>query len=222
MVNIVDALIILFLAVGALIGYKKGAIGMLVSLISVILVFYLSYILKTPLATFMYNHLPYIKFGGIFRNIPSINILFYNVIAFVLLFILLSIIFKIVIKLGNFMSKIVDHSIVLTLPSKLIGICIGLAEAYILIFVLILLFSCFSFSHEYFATSKLSSTMLTKTPFTTDLKDIYKAYNKISEIKHDKNDEKAIKILKKYNIITSKNVEKLIKNGKIKIERNGE
>ena len=39
MINVVDAVVVLFLGIGLFIGYRKGAIGMLVSLISTILIF---------------------------------------------------------------------------------------------------------------------------------------------------------------------------------------
>ena len=223
MVNIIDVLIILFLGMGLFVGYKRGAIGMLVSLISTILIFYLAYYFRKPLATVLYTNMPAINLGSGFENVFSINILFYNVVAFVILFVILSAIFGIVIKVGNLFSKIVDHSIVLTLPSKLIGMLIGVLEAYIFCFIFILVFSSIGFSNSYINSSKLTNVILSKTPLTSDFTNIHTAFKKINDMKGNENlNNESLDILKKYNIIDSKMIDKLIKDGKIDIEAKGD
>ena len=227
MINVIDGLIVLFLGIGLFVGYKRGAIGMLVSLISTILIFYLSYYFRRPLATFLYTNMPSINLGSGFENVFSINILFYNVVAFVLLFVVLSAIFGIVVQVGNLFSKIVDKTVVLTLPSKLIGMFIGLLEAYVFCFIFLLVFSSISFSNNYINSSKLTNVILNKTPLTTDFNNIHKAFQKINDMKGDKNiGKESLDILKEYNIIDQEKIEKLVDSGKIKKEmseeKNGE
>ena len=222
MVNIIDVLIILFLGIGLFVGYKRGAIGMLIGLVSTILVFYLSYYFRKPLASFLYTNMPSINIGNGFENVFSISILFYNVIAFIILFVIFSTAFGIIIKVGNLFSKVIDHSIILTLPSKIIGMLIGLLESYIFCFIFLLFFSSINFSNSYFNSSKLANIILSKTPLTSDLTNIHSAFQKIKNIEDNENLEKnSLDILKKYNIIDSKMIEKLIKSGKI-IEESGE
>ena len=225
MINIVDALIILFLAIGLFVGYKRGAIGMLIGLVSTILVFYLSYYFRKPLAAVLYTRMPAINLGSGFENVFSINILFYNVVAFILLFVILSAIFGIIIKVGNLFSKLVDKTVVLTLPSKLIGMFIGLLESYVFCFIFLLVFSSIAFSNNYINSSKLTNIILSKTPLTTDFNNIHAAFKKINDMKDDNNKDlgkDSLDILKKYNIIDDNMIEKLIDAGKIKEEMSDE
>ena len=129
--NIVDVVIILFLLAGILLGFKKGAIQSIAALVGTILIFVLAYYLKKPLSILMYTYLPFFKLGGIFEGITVANILIYEAIAFLIVLGILSSILGIVLKITGVISKIVDYSIILTLPSKLIGATVGFIESYV-------------------------------------------------------------------------------------------
>lgn len=221
--NVIDVIVILFLLAGCVIGFKKGAIQSFAYLIGTILVIWLSWILKDYLASFMYNHLPFFKLGGIFKGIQAVNILIYKGIAFFIILTILSSILGIVLKITGVISKIVDYSIILTLPSKIIGIVIGFVEAYISIFIILFVFSQFSFSHEYLKDSKYATFIIENTPKASGFNNSYVAFDKISDISKKDNsiNEKnynAFDILLKYHIISSKDLNKLIYCGKIDIE----
>ena len=218
-VNIIDAVIILFLLMGAVVGYKKGAVQMIAYIVGTILVVCLSWYLKKPVAIFMYTHFPYFRLGGALRNVYVINILIYQGIAFLIILSILSILLGIVLKFTGVLSRIVDKSIILTLPSKIIGTLLGFIEAYIFVFVLLFVFTQFSFSHEVVSGSKYTDLMLNKTPLTKEYRNSYKAFKEIKKIsKDDDSNSKAIDVLLKYDIINSKTMKKLVKYGKIKTE----
>ena len=122
--NVIDVVILLFLTMGAVLGFKKGAIQTLATLIGTILIIVLAYYLKNPLSVLMYTYLPFFKLGGIFKGITVVNILIYEAIAFFIILSILSVLLSIILKVTGIISKIVDHSIILTLPSKLIGIIV--------------------------------------------------------------------------------------------------
>ena len=96
--NVVDIVILIFLAFGALIGFKRGFTHELVSLVGIFVIIILSYILKNPVSVFFYNNLPFINFGGIFKDITVINILVYEIIAFFMIFALLTLVFNVLLK----------------------------------------------------------------------------------------------------------------------------
>ena len=218
-INIIDAVIILFLIAGAVFGYKKGAIQMIAYIIGTIFIIALSWYLKKPVAIFMYTHFPYFRLGGVLKNVYVINILIYQGIAFLLILSILSILLGIIFKFTGILSKIVDKSIILTLPSKIIGTLLGFLEAYIFIFTMLFIFSQFSFSHEILSESKYTNMMLNKTPLTKECRNSYKAFKEIKDVSNDEEaNSKAIDVLLKYNIITPKTMKKLIKYGKIKAE----
>lgn len=217
--NVIDVVILLFLAMGAVLGFKKGAIQTLATLIGTILIIVLAYYLKNPLSVLMYTYLPFFKLGGIFKGITVVNILIYEAIAFFVILSILSVLLSIILKVTGIISKIVDHSIILTLPSKLIGIIVGFLETYIFIFIILFIFSQFSFSNTVLKDSKFTNIILSKTPFTTGFKNSYKAFNEIRDLDNKNNkDYEALKTLLEYEIITPQNANKLVENGKINIK----
>lgn len=221
MINVIDAIIILFLLAGALLGFKRGAIQTLATLIGTILIIILAYYLKNPLSVFLYTYLPFFKLGGIFNGITVINILIYEAIAFLIVLGVLSVLLSVILKITGILSKIVDHSIILTLPSKLIGIAVGFLEAYVFLFVLLFIFSQFSFSSTVLKDSKYTNIILSKTPFTTGFKNSYNAFNEIRDLGNNNSSNKdyeALNTLLKYDIITTDNAHKLVDNGKINIK----
>lgn len=221
MINVVDAIIILFLLTGAVLGFKRGAIQTLATLIGTILIIIIAYYLKNPLSVFLYTYLPFFKLGGIFNGITVINILIYEAIAFLIVLGVLSVLLSVILKITGILSKIVDHSIILTLPSKLIGIVVGFLEAYVFLFVLLFIFSQFSFSSTVLKDSKYTNIILSKTPFTTGFKNSYNAFNEIRNLGDNNSNNKdyeALNTLLKYDIITTDNAHKLVDNGKINIK----
>lgn len=217
--NVIDVVILLFLAMGAVLGFKKGAIQTLATLIGTILIIVLAYYLKNPLSVLMYTYLPFFKLGGIFKGITVVNILIYEAIAFFIILSILSVLLSIILKVTGIISKIVDHSIILTLPSKLIGIIVGFLETYVFIFIILFIFSQFSFSNTVLKDSKFTNIILSKTPFTTGFKNSYKAFNEIRDLDNKNNkDYEALKTLLEYEIITPENANKLVENGKINIK----
>lgn len=221
MINVIDAIIILFLLTGAVLGFKRGAIQTLATLIGTILIIIIAYYLKNPLSVFLYTYLPFFKLGGIFNGITVINILIYEAIAFLIVLGVLSVLLSVILKITGILSKIVDHSIILTLPSKLIGIAVGFLEAYVFLFVLLFIFSQFSFSSTVLKDSKYTNIILSKTPFTTGFKNSYNAFNEIRNLGDNNSSNKdyeALNTLLKYDIITTDNAHKLVDNGKINIK----
>ena len=221
MINVIDVIIILFLLAGAVLGFKRGAIQTLATLIGTILIIIIAYYLKNPLSVFLYTYLPFFKLRGIFNGITVINILIYEAIAFLIVLGVLSVLLSVILKITGILSKIVDHSIILTLPSKLIGIAVGFLEAYVFLFVLLFIFSQFSFSSTVLKDSKYTNIILSKTPFTTGFKNSYNAFNEIRNLGDNNSSNKdyeALNTLLKYDIITTDNAHKLVDNGKINIK----
>ena len=217
--NIVDAIIILFLFIGAAIGFKKGIIENIVSFVGTILVIIISFTLKNKIAVILYTYLPFIKVG-----MPVINILIYEALAFLLVFSLLSVLLKILIKISGIIEKFLDITIVLAIPSKILGALFGFLEMYLFVFVVLFALASFNFTNSYITDSKLANGILTHTPFASKaLNDSYNAVKEVMNLNkdYDKNENKSllneegIKILRKYNIISEENLKTLIDKGKI-------
>ena len=135
MLNILDAVIILGLLLGAVLGFKRGIIKSAVMFGGTILVIVLAYLLKNPISIILYTYLPFFKLGGIFQGVSVINILIYEAIAFLITFSILMLILKIIIAVSTLLEKILNATVVLGIPSKILGALFGICEAFLFIFV---------------------------------------------------------------------------------------
>jgi len=224
---LLDVLIIIFLALGTLLGFKRGAIKGAVTFFGTILVLILAWQLKNPISSFMWNNLPFFKLGGIFKGIEGINILLYEGIAFLVVFALLYFILKLVIKLTGLLETILKMTVILAIPSKIIGAILGFCEYYIYIFVVLFFLSGLSFSIEglEMQESDLASFILNNTPVLSgmvseghqSINEIYALKDKYEESETKQFNDEVLSILIKYNVISKENVLKLEEKGKITI-----
>ena len=223
--NIVDIIIIVLLILGVLIGFKRGFIRELVTLIGMFAVLVLSFILKNPVSVFLYNNLPFFNFGGILKDITVLNILVYEMIAFLIVFLVLTAIFEILIKVTKVFESILKATIILGIPSKILGAVLGLIESIVLVFISLYILSLPIFNISSIKESKLSSLVLNNTPILHSVCDkTLDTFNEIIELKNEYENtnnvkefnEKALNIMIDKGIITKENAIKLIKKGKIK------
>ena len=220
--SIVDAIIILFLILGALIGFKKGFIKTMVSLIGVILVIVLSFYFKTPIATFLYNYLPFWDFGGL----SILNIFLYESIAFLLVFVLLSSVLGIIINITGIIEKLLNITIVLGFFSKILGAIAGVLEMIVFIFIAAFVLARINITSEFIMESSWARTILARTPVLANVAGpTYNALSEIYELQKeyaDTDDKEAYNVdaltsLIRYGVISKEQAKKLIEDGKLKI-----
>lgn len=225
--SILDMLIIVVIIFGIYKGFRYGFVRSAVSLVGSIFIFVGAYFLKNPLSVLMYENLPFHSFGGIFFGITSINIIVYEAISYIICLIILSIILKIVIKLTGIIDKLIKATVILALPSKLLGAFLKFLEYYIYIFIVLFIFASIPFFTPYFKESTVAKAIVSKTPIISNMtNDVYNSIMDIYDIclKYDgtsdktKGDEEAIKVLLKYDVISEDGVRKLSELGKLKID----
>ena len=228
MLNILDAVIILMLLLGAVLGFKRGIIKSAVMFGGAILVIVLAYLLKNPVSMFLYNNLPFFKLGGIFEGVSVINILIYEAIAFLITFSVLMIILRLLIMVSSVIEKFLDMTIVLGIPSKILGAIFGFLEAFLFVFVA--LYAMFQFNifstitnDSLYARKIVGSTPLLSNAVSNafdsfreiyDLQEKYATKNKNSE----EYNKEALEILLKNEVISPASVRKLAEKGKINID----
>ena len=223
--NIIDIVILIFLAFGALIGFKRGFTRELVSLLGIFVILILSFILKNPVSVFFYNNFPFINFGGIFKDITVLNILMYEILAFFIVFFVLTIIFRILLTITKIFEKILTATVILGIPSKILGALLGIIQHAIYVFIVMYILSLPIINFELIKDSKIGNTILDNTPILTNICDsTLEAFTDIMELKDeykstsnvDEFNQKALDIMIDKGIITKDNVQKLIDKGKIK------
>lgn len=221
--NIVDVIIILTLALGAILGFKRGLIKSTVILLGTILVFYIAFKLKSPVATLLYQNFPFFDFDGI----KSLNLLLYEGIAFIILLVVLFILLKILIMVSGIIEKMLKMTVILAIPSKLLGMVVGFLHSYVIIYIVLLLISFPVFNIKIVKESKGREMMLNYTPLLSNITNkTIETFDKIfditeeeiKDIKKENADQAILEILKESGIIAKENIVKLIEEGKLKEE----
>lgn len=225
--SMLDIIIVIIIAFGALLGFKRGIIKQGLVTIGIEVVIILSFLLKNPISSFMYKNFPFFSFYGLYENISVLNILLYEVIAFALVFSILSTILLVVIRVSKSFDKVLKLTLLFSLPSRILGAILGACEYYLIVFIglFILMQPMFEISsNDLFLDSKLKDIVLKNTPFISGyIKPTMKAVEDIEEIIKDKENYsdkefncKATNIMVKHKVVEKKSLDYLYESGKIK------
>ena len=223
--NIVDIIIILIIILCGLCGLKRGIIKESVSFFGLFIVVILAFLLKSIVSEAMYTHLPFFSFNGIFKGIEVLNILLYETIAFIVVLTVLTIILKVLIKLTSVIEKLLTITIVLGIPSKILGFIVGLIEGVVTCFIILYILSLPLFNVGVIKESKFREPLLTNMPILSEFtSDFASAIGEFSTLKEtyentdsdkDKFNKEAMEIFVKYGIIDIDNVKLLKDKGKL-------
>lgn len=169
--NIIDAIIILILLMGAVIGFKQGAIKKTVSFVGTFAIIVVAFIFKNDLSVLFYENLPFFDFWGAFKGIQVLNIILYEIVAFLVVFSLLFIVLRMLIVITGFAELLLKATIFLAIPSKILGIFVGLIEYYVYVFIALFVISLPVFNLVDLNESKFAGTILNNTPLLSGLAD---------------------------------------------------
>lgn len=218
--NTISIVIVLIILSFGVLGLKRGAIKEAAVVIGNILAIVLAFVLKDLFASYLINVFPAYKISSVIGSLSSLSIIFYKLLAFLILLIIFHFILRIIVSLSGIISKIVDATIILLLPNRILGFILGIVEGYILMFVALNLLIIPLSSNATFMDSEVRKYIVEETPI---LKDSFGGLNTSLEevMQLDKNDNenslnlKVIDILLKNKIITKDEVQELASNGKL-------
>lgn len=225
-IGIVDAIIIIILGLGAIIGFKEGAIKKLTSIVGLILVVIISFELKNYLSVFFYENLPFFDLWGIFKGIQIINVVFYEMLAFLIISSILTVIYRLLLGITGIIEKILKATIILSIPSKIIGFFVGLLEYYIWIYLFLFVLTLPIFNINQIYESNTAMFIITQTPilskYTNKTLDIYNDLYKIIDNRENKSNEtinaEAMELMLEHKIITPSSAHKLVDRNKVSIK----
>ena len=221
---VVDVSIILILLMGAVVGFKRGIFKSAVMFIGAIVVIVLAYSLKNSVANLLYSFMPFFNFAGDFEGLTTLNLIIYEAIAFVIVYLLLMVLLRILIKVTGIFFFFLNFTIILGIPSKLLGALFGLVETFLFIFVALFLLNQIPATNSIVTSSSSASHILTASPILSNItKSYYEAFEEVISIKdqnmHDKEEynRRCLEILIKYDIVDKNSVKELIANGKLNV-----
>ncbi len=208
--NLFDIIIILLLISSAIVGFKRGILKEVVMFIGIIAIYFIAFSLKDSLGLFLCKVLPFFKFNGL----ASLNIILYQLLAFILIASILFTIYSIILKLTGIIQKLVDLSIIFTIPSKIGGFIVGALEGYVILFMMLLVLQIPMHDIALFQESKfinyilhdsflLSSSLGKLDDCIIDITNLTKEYEKDNA---KVTNEKIIQLELKYNIISKEDL----------------
>lgn len=222
--GIVDILIIIFILSFGILGSKRGFFKQTVTTVGSILVFVLAYYFKDGVANFLTFNLPFFNFKGEILGLTSLNIIMYQLIAFLLMVLIFSGILAVIIKITGIFEKILRLTIVLGIPSKILGFILGLVEGYVITYIILFILMLPILKIDIIDNASFARPILKSSPVISNIvgttKDtclsIYDLVNDYSKDKDkDKFNKEAIRIMLSNNMITKSYVEELINKGKL-------
>lgn len=223
--NLVDIIIIILLALGFLAGFKRGIIKQGVLTAGIVLVVVLAFLLKDPLSMVLYKHCPFFTFG-ILKNYSVLNILLYELISFFILASLFALILGIVVKISGLVERFVRATVILALPSKILGGLVGIVEMFVLLYIVLFIVTMPIFSvskNKTLRESNMKNTILNNTLLISHLgKGVSKSAEGVTELLDSKDklgteefNCKALKIFLENKIVSKDSIKYLKEKGKI-------
>jgi len=175
--NVADIVILIALALGALAGFKAGVIKKTADFLGTFIIVIVAFYLKNDLSVILYENLPFFSFGGFIKGIEAINILLYEAMAFFVVFIALLFILKVILLVTGLIEKILKATVILSIPSKILGIVVGVIEMYVYTFLVLVILTLPIFKIPYVRESKVGDFILNNTPvlsgISEEMIDIY-------------------------------------------------
>lgn len=223
--NILDIIIVLILIMCAVVGFKRGAIKEIVSLVGIILVFVISFSLKGVLGNLLCKFLPFFNFAGSIEGLTVLNILLYQLIAFLIIYSLLYSVYMIVVKLSGVVQKLVHMTVVLWLPSKVIGAIVAALTGYIVTFAILLVLLIPLKNSSLFAESSIANYIIYESPvlsssaegISSSINEVYQLGEDVSHKRISVNEAnlETMDILLKYDIVSPEVARDLVRLDKL-------
>ncbi len=225
-ITIADAIIFLFIMLCGVIGFKDGVIKRLSTVVGLILVVVIAFNLKGKISFYFYENLPFFNFGGVFKGIQALNIIFYEMLAFVIIASVLMIVYNILLAITGLIEKVLKATVILSIPSKILGFIVGILEGYIWSYIILFIMTLPFFSVPGLDDSKMVDYILQETPVLSKYsegtiqisKEVYDVVVNREDKTNEQINEEALRLMLKHKVITVSSAEKLIDKNKIEVD----
>ena len=219
----IDILILVIIASFAIIGFKRGVFQSLVTIVGFIIIIYLAYLFKNVLGDFLVLHLPFTKYSFIPNGSYVLNVVAYEAIGFAMVLAVLGVLYKIVLIASGLFEKLLKITIILGVPSKILGLIIGAIEGYILVYFGLFILTQPFIRFDVLNKSKYAETILKDTPVLSGIAEntfivIDEIEDTIKTGNSDNFDLRLADLVLKRKIASADVMQKLIDNKKLSID----
>lgn len=225
--SVIDISIIILIIFGGLLGFKRGFTKQLLSFVGFLAVIVLAFVLKNYISVLMYENLPFFPFGGVLKGVTVLNIALYEMIAFFMVLALLMFILRLLLFASGVFETVLNFTIILGIPSKILGAIIGMLEVYVITFIALYVLSLPTWNLSVINDSKYKDKILNNTPILSGyvdktmsvfdefavLKDKYKEADNANQFNYE-----TLDLFLKYQVVTVESVKKLDEKNKIQID----
>ena len=147
-------------------------------------------------------------------------------LAFLIIASLLMLVYRVILGITGLIEKVLKATIILSIPSKIIGFIIGLFEYYIWIYIFLFILTLPVFNIKDIYESKLATYMINETPILskytgktlTIYNDLYEIIDNRESKTNEKVNEEAMKLMLEYEIITVESAQKLVDRNKVNVD----
>ncbi len=221
--NLLDIIIVAIIIFSGILGFKRGVFKELILFIGIIIIFILSYKLKNYIGDFLVLNFPFMDFPNFLRGATALNIVVYQSIAFIIVTAILYAIYQILVSITGIFEKILRFTIVLGIPSKILGFFVGLIKGYVIAYIVIFFITQPALNLSFTNDSKYANIILTKTPvlnkITNDTLELADEISKLSEIDNvNEMNLRIVDLVLKNKVTDVSVVEKLVDKGKLNVK----
>ena len=169
--------------------------------------------------------MPFIKLFGVFKGIEILNVIFYEIVAFLIIASILLLVYRIILKLTGVIESILKATIILSIPSKIIGFFVGIIESYIWVYIFLFILTLPVINIKEIYESKVANYIMTETPYLSKYTEkTIEIYNNIYDVVENREyksnqeiNEETMDLMLKYDIITIDSAKKLINDNKVTV-----
>lgn len=224
--NLIDVIVILGIAFCSYLGMRKGFVKSLVSFVGIVVVFILAYFMKNPIADWLCMNLPFFNFTGSFKGATILNVIFYQLVAFVIMFALLMAAYHVIVKLSGLVERLLKTSLILAVPTKIGGLIVGILEGIVISLIVIVVLSLPVLKLGWVEDSAIRNYLYNVSPVIGNITgSMNDSVDEILELKEkfDNDEDKeefnlsSLDIMLKHNAMKVSLAEKLVNSGKLNI-----
>lgn len=225
--NITDYVILGLIGIFALMGIVRGIRISLVRVIVVVVAIIIAYVVKDYVVEWLIEFMPFYSWQDPFKSIPTINILFYNAVAFGVIFIVVAAILA-VITSAEIFDYVYNSKAIYIVLDKLFGMLVGAVEGLFMAFAVVSILSQLAPTFMLVFESKYGDVILERTPIVRNVlakstnasEDIYTLvdkYDKLGLSDRDAFNMEVLQISVRRKIISTTKAQYLIDNERINI-----